>query len=201
MVRVLMGAAAVAAVMALAGCSDGGKVEAAAPAVAAAEVGGVSAEPAAVGSPAKASEGVEILAAAVSRQPSYVIDAGPEWAVQIEGKNLAEGFDGLEYKVELLDAQQRLFATHASQMWFTPSIAAGEAVNWAARLPVVEGQPAAEGVTARVTVLQRLSKEALTEGTWKPLDPNNLPPPREVKLDAEGNVIGDSKGATERLRG
>jgi len=203
MVRVWMGAAATAAALALAGCGKGAEAEAVSP-VAAVEAAGVApatGEPVSEAGQAQNEAGVEVKGAAVSVQDSYVKGAGPEWAVQIDGKNLGEGFDGLEYKVELLDEQQRMFATHASQMWFTPAIAADEALQWAARLPVQDGQPEPEGVTARVTVLKRLSKEALTEGTWKPLDPNNLPPPREVKLDANGNVIGDAAEATERLRG
>jgi len=203
MVRVWMGAAAAAAVLALAGCGKGGESEAVSP-VAAVEAAGVAPaadEPSGSTSQATNEAGVQVTGATVSVQASYVKGAGPDWAVQIDGKNLGEGFDGLEYKVELLDKQERLFATHASQMWFTPAIAGGEALQWAARMPVQEGQPEPEGVTARVTVLKRLSKEALTEGAWKPLDPNNLPPPREVKLDDKGNVIGDSADSTQRLRG
>lgn len=135
-------------------------------------------------------EGVVVRSATVAVAPSYIEGQGPEWSIQIGGDNVGEAFDGLEYRVELLDAKGELFATHGSQMWFTPGIDAGAPVSWGARIPVQAGQPDAEGVSARVTIVKRLTKEALTEGAWKPLDPNNLPPAREVKLDKDGNVVG-----------
>lgn len=179
-------AAALAAAVMLSGCKGDAKDQAQASPGDQAQTQADATEEAAP----EASEGVLVSKVDVAVEPSFVKGNGPEWAVQIAGKNQGEGFDGLEYRVELFDADERLFATHGSQMWFTPSVAAGADVNWAARIPRQEGQPELEGVTAKVTVLKRLTKEALTEQAWKPLDPDNLPPPREVKLDKNGNIIG-----------
>lgn len=145
-------------------------------------------------------EGIRVAKVSVELAPSYVEGQGPEWAVQINGKNEGDAAEGLEYRVELVDAKGHVFATHGSQIWFNPEVPASESIAWATRIPRREDQPEAEGVTAKVNVLKRLTKESLTEG-WKPLDPNNLPPAREVKLDGKGNVISDSAEAAQRVRG
>lgn len=139
-------------------------------------------------------EGAEVALgnAPPRRGPALTGKGEEQWILELEVTNTGdEPLDGLNYSVQLVKGkgQGEPFAVHAGEIHFNPPIAPQGKGHWTARMRVSEGQPEdASAVRLRWTGGERLVRKPSDEPVWKPLDPNNLPPPRTVTLDGKGNV-------------
>lgn len=142
-------------------------------------------------------EGAEVALgnAPPQRGPALTGKGEEQWILELEVTNTgAAPLDGLNYALQLVKGtgEGQPFAVHAGEIHFNPPIAPQAKGHWTVRMRVSEGQPEdASAVRLRWTGGERLVRKPSDEPVWKPLDPNNLPPPRTVTLDGQGNVAGD----------
>jgi hypothetical protein len=116
-----------------------------------------------------------------------------QWVVELQVTNQGQAaLEGLTYALNLVqgEGEGQAFALHAGEIHFTPAVEPGNDGHWTVRLRVADSHPAA-GTGARVRWLEaaRSSRRPPEDGGWTPLDPDNLPAPKEVSLDKTGNLL------------
>ncbi len=138
---------------------------------------------------------VSLSSQALQRGPALTGKGEEQWILELEVTNAGVApLDGLNYALQLVkdSGKGQPFAVHAGEIHFSPPIAPKEKGHWTVRMRVSDGHPAdASAVRLRWTDGERLVRELPDEPVWKPLDPNNLPPARTVKLDGKGNVAAN----------
>jgi hypothetical protein len=138
---------------------------------------------------------VSLSSQALQRGPDLTGKGEEQWILELEVTNAGVApLDGLNYALQLVkgSGKGQPFAVHAGEIHFSPPIAPKEKGHWTVRMRVSDGHPAdASAVRLRWTDGERLVRELPDEPVWKPLDPNNLPPARTVKLDGKGNVAAN----------
>jgi len=171
------------------------------------ESGPSTAEPAAAAEPAVAvpedspaafapeGAGIALSSQAPDRGPSLTGNGPDQWILELEVANTGPvPLDGLTYALQLVKGKGdgQVFGVHAGEIHFNPPVAPQARGNWTVRVQVRDGHPEeASAVRLRWTAAERLARELPDEPVWKPLDPNNLPPARTVKLDGKGGVATD----------
>lgn len=139
--------------------------------------------------------GIALSSQAPGRGPSLTGNGPDQWILELEVANTSPvPLDGLTYALQLVKGkgEGQVFGLHAGEIHFNPPVAPQGQGNWTVRVQVRDGHPEeASAVRLRWTAAERLARELPDEPVWKPLDPNNLPPARTVKLDGKGGVAAD----------
>lgn len=138
---------------------------------------------------------VSLSSQAPRRGPALTGKGEEQWILELEVTNAGVApLDGLNYALQLVKGpgKGKPFAVHAGEIHFSPPIEPKATGHWSVRMRVSDGHPEdASAVRLRWTDGERLVRELPDEPVWKPLDPNNLPPARTVKLDGKGNIAAN----------
>lgn len=97
-----------------------------------------------------------------------------DWSVRATLVNQsAAALDGGDFVIELSrNGEQRPFAVHSTQVYFSPAVPKAKSTSFVAQVPSVNvaNRPPVNEITAQIRLVKASSKPKVAAG-WKPLDP------------------------------
>jgi len=147
---------------------------------------------------ALSADGVSVGPATVAKKAA-LSGQGEEIEVSATMKNgAAAPLQGVNLMITFMDASGTVVGGHSTQQYFQPALKAGGEQPIVIRAPALGGS--VNGATQAQIKIVSLAKDGGSPDGWKPLDPNNMPPPKEVpgaatEVAADGTVIKESAPA------
>ena len=122
-------------------------------------------------------------------------EAGKTWAVRATLINKGSvPLQGGDFVIELTrKGESAPFATHGTQVFFSPAVPPGRNTGFVASFPVAGAQdlPAVDGVETKIRLHKAMAAPAVADG-WKPLDPSTATPKEvgeKVMVTADGTRV------------
>lgn len=122
-------------------------------------------------------------------------EPGKSWAVRATLINKGSApLQGGDFVIELTRKGEKApFATHGTQVFFSPTVPPGRTTGFVASFPVtgVEDLPSVDGVETKIRLHKASAAPAVADG-WKPLDPATATPKevgQKVMVTADGTRV------------
>lgn len=123
-------------------------------------------------------DGITVGPATLARKPA-LSGNGEELEIEATVTNGSKApVEGLNLSITFEDADGIVVGGHSTQQYFQPALAVGGKQAIVVRAPVIGGADN-RAAKASVMVLNKVKGGGAPDG-WRPLDPNNMPAPKEV---------------------